>query len=92
MHSTGVRAVVVNTKGKEFPVTGRFWSDGTVLIRNPRPERYPYELLATYPSIYDENDPKRLYWKPVDDEAVPTQISPFKIKSMLLVLSKQKKR
>lgn len=93
MSSTGIRAVVENTKGKEFPVRGRFWSDGTIMIANPRPERYPdYQFLVTYPSIYCEGDPKRLWWKPEDDDAEPSQLSPFKVKSMLLVLQKLKKR
>ena len=87
-----VRVTLENTKGKEFEVTGYYWGDGTLRVDNPRPDRYPvYQFLYTEPDIFDDDDPKRLYWL-ADDEGAVGELSPFRVKYALAVIKPVKKR
>lgn len=91
MSSTKIKATVVNRKGREFEVEGVFWGDGTIRVANPRPKKYPeFEFLYTEPACYSRKDPKRLFWLR-DAEADLGELSPFRIKSMLVGAKQVKK-
>lgn len=84
MTACRIKATVTNTKGREFEIAGMFWGDGTIRVENPRPKKYPdFLFLYTEPACYDKKDPKRLYWLK-DKDADLSELSPFRIKSMLM--------
>jgi len=90
--SAPARITVVNTKGVEFEVSGRYYGNGAILAANPKPDKYPdFAFLYTEPDIFDEDDPKRLYWLK-DGESDPGKLSKFRIKSILIVNKLVKKR
>lgn len=92
IRSATIRATLENTKGKEFEVTGHYWGDGAIRLNNPRPEKYPEQkFLYTEPDIFDEDDPKRLYWLS-DEDAEAGDLSPFRIKYLLVEIKPAKKR
>jgi hypothetical protein len=83
LRSAKVNVTVENTKGKEFEIKGTYWGDGTIRVDNPRPEKYPFQFLYTEPDIFDDDDPKRLFWL-ADEDAEVGDLSPFRIKYMML--------
>jgi len=83
MTSIPVAAKLQNTKEREFRVKGRYWSDGAVLVDNPRPQKYDYPKLYTDPEIYYEDDPKRLYWVECEEPFKLGPLSPFAVKTLL---------
>lgn len=92
LRSASVKVTLENTKGQEFEVTGHYWGDGTLRVDNPRPAKYPdHRFLYTEPDIFDEEDPKRLYWL-ADEEAEAGDLSPFRIKYILVDVKPVKKR
>jgi len=86
-----INAVVLNSKEKEFVVLGVYWGDGAIRITNPRPEKYPFQFLYTEPKIFNEDDPKRLYWLAAENSEIG-DLSPFRIKSMLIIVKPVKVR
>ena len=92
MSACRIKAILTNTRGREFEVQGYFWSDGTIRVDNPRPKRYQvFKFLYTNPETYCKLDPKRLYWL-TDDDAALGDLSPFRVKAMLLVPKPRKGR
>jgi hypothetical protein len=86
--SVPAKFVLENTKGKVFEVDGIYYGHGAFVPKNPRPEKYPFPSLYTDPDEFYEPDPKRLFW--FDGEHV-LELSPFRIKSVLVNLKNPKK-
>lgn len=91
LRSALVKVTVENTKGREYEIPGVYWGDGTIRVNNPRPTKYKAKFLYTEPDIFDETDPKRLYWLDDEDSKVG-ELSSFRVKFMFLVLKPVKKR
>lgn len=92
MSSCYVKATLTNTKGIEFEVYGSVWSGGIIRIANPRPKKYPkFLFLYTEPDLYCKSDQKRLYWLR-DEDAELGELSPFRLKSMLMAPKPVKRR
>ncbi len=91
LRSATIKATLENTKGKEFEVTGYYWGDGGIRVNNPRLAKYPdYKFLYTEPDIFDDDDPKRLFWLS-DEDAEVGDLSPFRIKYILVDIKPAKK-
>lgn len=89
MTQVEILVTLENTKGKEFEVKGSYWGNGSIRVDNPRPEKYPHRFLYTEPDLFWEDDPKRLFWLPDTNSSVG-EISPFRIKFMLMAKPKAK--
>lgn len=92
MTSVEVRVVLQNSKGKEYKVKGRYWSDGTILCDNPIPKAAPdFKHLYLDNSMLNPDDASRVYWMRSTESGVEG-LSRFRIKSVMAFIAPPPKK